>query len=55
MPAAQQEVEIGEIRFTLPFGETITIAANVGDIVRGIANRISGGAPESVDTCEQSK
>jgi hypothetical protein len=55
MPAAQQEVEIGEIQFTLPFGETITIAANVGDIVRGIANRISGGAPESVDTCEQSK
>jgi hypothetical protein len=27
MPAAQREVAIGEIRFTLPFGGTITIAA----------------------------
>jgi len=27
VPAAQREVSIGEVRFTLPFGGTITIAA----------------------------
>jgi hypothetical protein len=55
VPAAQREIAIGEVRFTLPVGGTITIAANVGDIVRGIANRMSGGVPKSVDTCGQSK
>ena len=30
MPAAQRKVSIGEVRFTLPFGRTITIAARSG-------------------------